>query len=481
MATRTSAAHATTLFYSYAHADERLRDQLSVHLAILRREAVITEWHDRDITAGADWEQAINEHLEAADIILLLVSPDFTNSDYCWGKETIRALERHDAGSGRVIPVIIRPTDWRGAPFGRLEALPKDAKPVTVWKNRDLAWLDVANGIRKAAGEVSRGIVGETQQAPARVRVVNKRGAAPKAAKPVKKAGRAPSDGPRRMIYSAGQGSDFPGKLVRSEGDPPTGDPAVDEAYDGVGLCHEFYLKAFGRKSLDGKGTPIQATVHYERNYDNSFWNGKALIFGDGDGTLFNRFTSSIEVVAHTYAHGVVGSIVELEYWEEPGALMESICDVLGSLVRQYSLGQAADEADWLIGSGLLLPKIKGKGLRSMANPGSAYDDPMLGKDSQPSHMRGFVRTDADSGGVHSNAGIPNRAFYLTATALSGFAWERAGRIWYEALPRLKPRTKFRDFAKATVSSAGRLFGSRGDEAMAVKHSWEMVGVKVPQ
>lgn len=146
-----------TLFYSYAHKDERFRDALAMHLALLKRQGLIKEWYDRQIDAGEEWRESIDEHLEAADIILLLVSANFIDSDYCFDKEMGRALERHDRGEAVVIPIIVRPVNWTGAPFGRLQALPKNGKPVTIWDNRDLAWMNVAEGIGKVVTALASG------------------------------------------------------------------------------------------------------------------------------------------------------------------------------------------------------------------------------------------------------------------------------------------------------------------------------------
>lgn len=139
-----------SLFYSYSHRDERLRDALETHLSLLRRQGAISEWHDRRIGAGQELDPAIREHLERARVILLLISQHFLSSDYCWGEEMTRALEKHDAGEARVIPVILRPCDWKDPRLSRLLALPTDAKPVTTWRNRDQAWLDVVRGIKGA-------------------------------------------------------------------------------------------------------------------------------------------------------------------------------------------------------------------------------------------------------------------------------------------------------------------------------------------
>src|SRR6185437_12234254 len=140
----------TRVFYSYSHKDAALRDELETHLAALKRGGIIQGWSDRDITGGQEWAGQIDSNLEAADMILLLVSADFINSDYCYDKEMARALERHEAGTARVIPIVLRPVDWETTPFHKLQALPTSAKAVTTWPNRDEAWVDVVRGIRQA-------------------------------------------------------------------------------------------------------------------------------------------------------------------------------------------------------------------------------------------------------------------------------------------------------------------------------------------
>jgi len=287
-----------------------------------------------------------------------------------------------------------------------------------------------------------------------------------------------PLDQPDRSIYDAAGTERLPGGLVRTEGANATGDAAADEAYDGLGATFAFYQAAYDRHSIDDHGLPLVATVHYGRNYDNAFWNGAQMVFGDGDGELFGRFTRSLDVIGHELTHGVTEADAALAYAGQPGALNESISDVFGSLVKQYSLGQTADAADWLIGAELLLPAVQGVALRSMKAPGTAYDDPVLGKDDQPATMAGYVHTTADNGGVHTNSGIPNHAFYLAATAIGGRAWEVAGRIWYDALrdPRLRPTARFATFAADTIRVAKQSY----DDAVvgAVREAWDSVGVR---
>src|ERR1700676_3203657 len=143
------------VFYSYAHEDEALLAELEKHLSLLRRQGVISGWHDRHIAPGTDWAQAIDEHLERAAVILLLVSADFLASDYCYGIEMQRALERHQAHEAAVIPILLRAVDWHSAPFAHLQALPTDAKAITTWPNQDEAFADVAAGIRRAVEDLS--------------------------------------------------------------------------------------------------------------------------------------------------------------------------------------------------------------------------------------------------------------------------------------------------------------------------------------
>jgi len=157
MSGQQESAGAIEVFFSYAHKDKRLRDQLETHLSNLKRQDIITGWHDRKIAAGTEWKGQIDSRLESARIILLLVSADFLASDYCYDIELKRALERHEAGEARVIPIILRPVDWHTAPFGKLQELPRDGKPVTSWKNRDEAFADVARGIREAVRSLAAG------------------------------------------------------------------------------------------------------------------------------------------------------------------------------------------------------------------------------------------------------------------------------------------------------------------------------------
>ena len=285
--------------------------------------------------------------------------------------------------------------------------------------------------------------------------------------------------GPHRTIADAQGTQTTPGTTVRTEGAAASGDVAVNEAYDGLGATWELWSTAYDRDSLDGKGMPLLATVHYGRNYDNAFWDGSQMVFGDGDGVVFERFTRSLDVIGHELAHGVTEHTAGLLYQGQSGALNESISDVFGVLVKQKALGQSAAQADWLVGADLLNPSVHGRALRDMRNPGTAYDDPRLGTDPQPADMAHYVDTQDDNGGVHINSGIPNRAFVLAADAIGGNAWEGPGAIWYAVVSGdgIKADCDFATFASLTVAAAGSAHGEGSAEQTAVRSAWEQVGV----
>ena len=152
----TTEAEPIKVFYSYSHEDEELRKLLETHLSLLRRQRLINEWHDRCITAGYEWQDEIDQHLENAQLILLLISPDFIASDYCYEVEIKRALAKHDTGAARVVPIILRPADWQHSPFSKLQCLPTDAKPITTWTNPDEAFLNIVQGIREIITELQK-------------------------------------------------------------------------------------------------------------------------------------------------------------------------------------------------------------------------------------------------------------------------------------------------------------------------------------
>jgi Zn-dependent metalloprotease len=287
-----------------------------------------------------------------------------------------------------------------------------------------------------------------------------------------------------RTISDAKHATTLPGVTVRDEGGAVSpSDRTVNEAYDYSGDTYDFYSTVYGRNSVDNHGLALKSTVHYDNQYDNAFWDGRQMVYGDGDGRFFERFTACLDVVGHELTHGVTQNTARLVYRNQSGALNESMSDVFGSLVKQWTLNQTADQADWLIGAGLFTPAVHGAALRSMKAPGTAYDDPNIGKDPQPADMAHYVKTTSDSGGVHINSGIPNRAFFLTAEALGGHAWEKAGQIWYDTIcdKKLAATADFAHFAGRTAFNAGHRYGAASHEQKAVIEAWKAVGVTPQQ
>ena len=288
----------------------------------------------------------------------------------------------------------------------------------------------------------------------------------------------------QRTVYNAKFGTKLPGAIVRKEGEAPVADVSVNEAYDGCGATFDLYSVVFSRNSIDNNGMNLDSTVHYDKGYDNAFWDGNQMVYGDGDEDLpaserlFNRFTISLDVIGHELTHGVTQHEANLVYSNQQGALNEAISDIFGSLVKQYQRDQTADVADWIIGEGLFTANVKGVGIRSMKAPGTAYNDPVLGKDPQPAHMKDYHTTSQDNGGVHINSGIVNHAFYVTAIEMGGYAWNKAGQIWYKTLTdKLNSNSNFQNAADLTFQTAGEIFGAGSLEQVAVKTGWSEVGI----
>jgi len=284
----------------------------------------------------------------------------------------------------------------------------------------------------------------------------------------------------QRLIRDANHTTDVMARVVRQEGQEAIGDAAVDEAYEYLGDTWEFFFQVFARNSIDQRGMTIEGVVHYKESYYNAFWNGEQMVFGDGSDRIFTRMTQSLSVCAHELGHGVIQYDGPLIYQREAGALNESTADAFGAMVDQWKRGETADQADWLIGREILAEEVTGKALRSMKEPGTAYDDDLLGADEQPGNMNDFVETEEDHGGVHINSGIPNRAFFLVATELGGHSWDEAGRIWYATLghERLRPNATFRQFARLTRHVAGVIYGPQSKQVHAVESGWSQVGVE---
>ena len=284
----------------------------------------------------------------------------------------------------------------------------------------------------------------------------------------------APANKTRRVFDCKG-GSDMTLSLVMNEGDAASGDVAVREAYDFAGVTWDFYKTIFNRNAPDDRGMTLVSSVHFSPNgegFDNALWYRDQMIYGDG-GDMLDRTTKCLDVTGHELTHGVTEFSAALPYHGQSGALNEHFSDVFGVVIRQWHEKQTdPTTANWLVGDGLLLT---GGALRSMKAPGTANPD-----DPQPDNMSKYVdlpdTDEGDHGGVHTNSGIPNKAFYLVATSLGKPSWETAAKIWYTTLTqRLKGDTDFQKCALETISVARDFF----DDATASKvaDAWKQVGV----
>jgi Zn-dependent metalloprotease len=244
-----------------------------------------------------------------------------------------------------------------------------------------------------------------------------------------------------REVYDSENTNQQRKTLVRAEGDPATADADVSFAYDFAGFVRTFFAEVLERDSIDNSGLKLILNVHYGNKYNNAFWDGDEMTFGDGDGVIFSGFARSLDVVAHELAHGVTQFTAALIYKNQSGALNEHFSDVFGTAITQWVNDESPAEADWLIGDEIMGPQLYGEALRSMAHPGLAYDNPILGKDPQPAHYDDRYQGSADNGGVHINSGIPNRAFYLAAMELGSTIV--ATKIWYHALQHLPNNATF--------------------------------------
>jgi len=285
------------------------------------------------------------------------------------------------------------------------------------------------------------------------------------------------------------------GRIVRHEGGPKTEDIEADEAYDYAGDTYDFYKEVFGRNSIDNNGLKLDSTVHYREDerfpYENAHWADGRMWYGDGDPEKSNRFTIDLAIIGHELSHGVVQYEGGLKYQKDMGAINEHFADVFGILVKQYHFKETAEQSNWLLAEGIWKENIvNGKALRSMKEPGTAFGpDPLVGKDPQPDHMSKYHDFGncvdprrCDSGGVHINSGILNKAFYNTAIEIGGNAWEAPGKIWYAALvnlPNNPDRTTFEDLANTTFAEAGKIYGIDSKQQKAVYKGWKDVGIEV--
>jgi Zn-dependent metalloprotease len=286
----------------------------------------------------------------------------------------------------------------------------------------------------------------------------------------------------RRIYDMQGTENPLPGVFVRGEADPRTSDEAVSEAFDHSGIAYDYFHAVHGRNSLDDNGMTLISSVHYGDAIANAFWNGEQMLYGDGDGILFDRFTRALDVAGHELTHGVIQFTANLEYYAEPGALNEHFADVFGVLARFWHARQDPAVTDnWWLGGDLFLPDAGVRGIRTFTADKAYEGHPDIGDDPQPKHYSDRYTGTRDYGGVHINSGIPNHAFYRAVLGLGDEPLKKAAIIWYETLRSLSRYSDFQEAADKSHQSAIALFGAGSAEADAVQDGWAAVGVAVRQ
>lgn len=264
--------------------------------------------------------------------------------------------------------------------------------------------------------------------------------------------------------YTANNGTSLPGSVVYSL-TTFINDKAAVDAHAYAGMVYDFYKVKFNRNGLDNKNMTMKSTVHYSRSYNNAFWNGTQMVYGDGDGVTFIPLSGALDVVGHEMTHAVDSNSANLIYQNQSGALNESFSDVFGTLIE---FDKQPTKADWLVGEDVYTPNKAGDGLRDMSNPAATGD---------PDNMSKYVNTTSDNGGVHTNSGIPNKAFYLTASN-ANVGNDKAAQIYYRALTTyLTSSATFHDARVALVQAATDLYGASSAEVNAVNTAWSTVGV----
>ena len=276
---------------------------------------------------------------------------------------------------------------------------------------------------------------------------------------------------PPSTVYDCKHGTKLPGAAVANPGNSKDG--SVKRAYSESSGVAKFYWDEFKWDSVDGKHMTLVSSVHYGKDYNNAFWNGSQMTYGDGDGKVFVDFTLGNDVIGHELTHGVTQHSLGLVYSGEAGGLNESMSDVFGSMFRQWEKGQDVNRADWLIGADILGPVAKAKGYTCLRNMAMPKDPHALA--SQPDHYYpGIGNLDP-----HYSSGVPNLAFQRAAKAIGGKSWEKTGQVWFRALTGFGPTPSMTmiAFANRTRSVAGSLFAADPSIRTKIDRAWVSVGL----
>jgi Zn-dependent metalloprotease len=276
---------------------------------------------------------------------------------------------------------------------------------------------------------------------------------------------------PESVVFDARHTHTLPGKSVPNPG--ASTDASAKRGFTQALRVAEFYQANFKRNSIDNAGSTLVSSVHFGRHYNNAMWNGTQMVYGDGDGKIFIDFTAGNDVIGHELTHGVTQHTLQLGYSNDAGGLNESLSDCFGSMFRQWEAQQTSQTADWLIGSDIVGPLAKERGLtclRNMANPA----DPRALAPQPTKYSQITPGMDP-----HFTSGPPNLAFCLASKAVPGHSWETVGQVWYHVMVTAGPHPamSMRDFAGRTRQAAIQLFEAKPEVAGSIDSAWKAVGL----
>lgn len=284
-----------------------------------------------------------------------------------------------------------------------------------------------------------------------------------------------------RRLFDSKNTYDFPEQPIKTEVQQHSTEESNDPVLQMTNIIYDHFHNSLNRESWDNKNGSVDLFINFGQKYNNAFWDGEHLVFGNGDGQYFNSFLI-LDVVAHEYGHAITDTTARLIYRDQSGALNEHFSDVVGVSIKHLFDDATNNTAkNWLIGEGLFNSRFNARGLRDMENPGTAYNDPELGKDPQPDHMDRYYNGSDDNGGVHINSGIPNKAFstFCKSTGLKSYDLPLA--VWYNALLESGENTGFLEFADLTVKTLKDFYKSESGTIQKLVLAWATVGIEVTE
>jgi len=282
-----------------------------------------------------------------------------------------------------------------------------------------------------------------------------------------------------RRLFDSQNTESFNTKPIATDKQIHSTEPSKYPALELANKVYDYFHNDFNMESWDNNNSTVDVHIHYGYKYDNAFWDGEKMTFGDGDGEYFKTFLLQ-NIFTHEYAHAITETNSGLIYENQAGALNESLSDVFAVCLDQKIKNETPDKASWLIGEGIFTKKVKGKALRTFKDE-LAYNDPEIGVDEQPKNMRNYQdlpnTEDSDYGGVHVNSGILNHAFYQFCMISNLKSFEQPQKIWFQTYKLIKPNTNFNQFAKATLTTTKKVYPNL---QTSLKDAWNKVGIILP-